>query len=130
LGLPHRLFLVRKGKNTMANRLTMAKVNAILSLHQSGHSNRRIAKLLGVDRETVGKYVEAAENQPNAPTGSTHSLPPISASGLSVPTGPPSTCDPYRELIQAKLEQRLSGQRIYQDLLISCEGNYSTKTLR
>ena len=55
----------------MANRLSMAKVNAILSLHQSSHSNRRIAKLLGVDRETVGKYAEhAAENQPNAPTGS------------------------------------------------------------
>jgi DNA-binding CsgD family transcriptional regulator len=41
----------------MANRLSMAIVNAILSLHQSGHSNRRIAKLLGVDRETVGKYL-------------------------------------------------------------------------
>jgi hypothetical protein len=49
----------------------MAKVNAILSLHQSGHSNRRIAELLGVDGETVGKYVGlASENQPNAPTGS------------------------------------------------------------
>ena len=54
----------------MANRLSMAKVNAILSLHQSGHSNRRIAALLGIDRETVDKYMEAAENQPNAPTGS------------------------------------------------------------
>jgi transposase len=57
----------------MANRLSMAKVNAILSLHRSGHSNRRIAKLLGVDRETVGKYVEAAENQPSAPIGSAKS---------------------------------------------------------
>jgi len=78
----------------MANRLSMAKVNAILSLHQSGHSNRRIAKLLGVDRETVGKYVEAAENQPNAPTGSTHSLATISASGLNVATGPVDRYEP------------------------------------
>lgn len=101
----------------MANRLSMAKVNAILSLHQSGHSNRRIAKLLGVDRETVGKYVEAAENQPNAPTGSTESPATIPASSLKAATGPPSTCDPYREVIQAKLEQRLSAQRIYQDLV-------------
>lgn len=101
----------------MANRLSMAKVNAILSLHQSGHSNRRIAKLLGVDRETVGKYVEAAENQPNAPTGSVESPDTIPASGLNASTGPPSTCDPYREVIQAKLEQRLSAQRIYQDLV-------------
>jgi transposase len=101
----------------MANRLSMAKVNAILSLHQSGHSNRRIAKLLGVDREMVGKYVEAAENQPNAPTGSAESPAIIPASGLNASTGPPSTCDPFREVIQAKLEQRLSAQRIYQDLV-------------
>jgi len=102
--------------DAMANRLSMAKVSAILSLHQSGHSNRRIAKLLGVDRETVGKYVEAAENRPNTPTGSPESPAAIPANGLNAATGPPSTCDPYRELIQAKLEQRLSGQRIYQDL--------------
>jgi hypothetical protein len=44
----------------MANRLSMAKVNAILSLHQSDHSNRRTAKLLGVNREAVGKYVGLA----------------------------------------------------------------------
>jgi transposase len=90
----------------MANRLSMAKVNAILSLHQSGHSNRRIAKLLGVDRETVSKYVGlAAKNPPNAPT-----VPNTS-------TGPPSSCEAYREVIQSKLEQRLSAKRIYQDLV-------------
>jgi hypothetical protein len=50
----------------------MAKINAILSLHESGHSHRKIARLLGVHRETVGRYVaaEAPENRPNAPTGS------------------------------------------------------------
>ena len=53
----------------MANQLSMAKINAIQTLHQSGHSNRRIAKLLGVDRGTVGKYA-AVQNPPNAPTGS------------------------------------------------------------
>jgi len=52
----------------MANRLSMAKINAIQTLHQSGHSNRKIAQLLGVDRETVRKYV-AAQNPPNTPTG-------------------------------------------------------------
>ena len=52
----------------MANRLSMADVNAIQTLHQSGHSLRRIAELLGVDRQTVGKYV-AAQNPPNAPPG-------------------------------------------------------------
>ena len=50
----------------MANRLAMAKINAIQTLHQSGHSNRKIAELLGVDRGTVGKYV-AAQNPPDQP---------------------------------------------------------------
>jgi hypothetical protein len=101
----------------MANRLSMAKVNAILSLHQSGHSNRRIAKLLGVDRETVGKYVGlAAENPPNAPTGSGDMPTVIPAGGPNASTGPPSICEAHREVIQAKLDQRLSAKRIYQDL--------------
>ena len=56
----------------MANRLTMAEIDTILTLHTTGHSNREIADLLGVNRETVGKYVARckAQNQPNAPTGS------------------------------------------------------------
>jgi transposase len=96
----------------------MAKVNAILSLHQSGHSNRRIAKLLGVDRETVGKYLgRAAENRPNAPTGSAGMSTAIPISGPNASTGPPSNCESQREVIQAKLDQRLSAQRIYQDLV-------------
>ena len=55
----------------MAKRLTMAEIDAILTLHTSRHSNREIATLLGVNRETVGKYVAQAEarSQPNAPTG-------------------------------------------------------------
>ena len=55
----------------MANRLTMAEIDRILTLHTTDHSNREIADLLGVDRGTVGKYVARAkaQNQPNAPTG-------------------------------------------------------------
>ncbi len=55
----------------MANRLTMAEIDTILTLHTTGHSNREIAALLGVNRETVGKYLARAkaQNQPNAPTG-------------------------------------------------------------
>ena len=55
----------------MANRLTMAKINAIITLHESEHSNREIALLLGVHRKTVGKYVAGKEayNRLNPPTG-------------------------------------------------------------
>ena len=44
----------------MANRLKMAKVQAILGLHEKGWRNRRIARELDVNRETVAKYVRAA----------------------------------------------------------------------
>jgi len=100
----------------MANRLTMAKINAILTLHESEHSNREIARLLGVHRETVGKYVAGneAQNRPNAPTGSEAvggggGPPPVS-------TGPPSDCEPFGQLILEKIEHGLSAVRIHQDL--------------
>ena len=54
----------------MANRLTMATIHAIESLYASGHSGRRIAELLNVDRGTVAKYLAQLQNPPNAPTGS------------------------------------------------------------
>jgi hypothetical protein len=47
----------------MANRLSMAQINAIVTLHASEHSNREIGRLLGVHCETVGKYL-AAQNRP------------------------------------------------------------------
>jgi transposase len=57
----------------MANRLTMAKMQAIVSLHKQGWRNREIARELNVDRETVAKYVRAASCDPKpakAPIGS------------------------------------------------------------
>ncbi|WP_430453451.1 hypothetical protein [Rhodopirellula europaea] len=40
----------------MANHLSMANIQAIAALHRSGHSNRHTARVLGINRETVGKY--------------------------------------------------------------------------
>lgn len=63
----------------MANQLSMAKIHSIETLHKSGHSNREIARLLGVDRGTVNKYVRQlrqqevsgrVQNRPNPRTGS------------------------------------------------------------
>src|SRR5512139_1462860 len=109
----------------MAKRLTMAEIDAILTLHKTRHSNREIASLLGVNRQTVGKYVGRAEaqNQPNAPTGKPTDDPdghqpnaPTGSEGPP-PCGPPSECEPFREQILAKVEQGLSAVRIYQDLV-------------
>jgi transposase len=170
----------------MANRLTMAKIQAILSLHEQDWPNRKIARKLEVDRETVTKYVRAASCAPEpakAPIGSDGAggpptappevrapdrqsgrqhgtepgqslplldVPPGNSKPAKAPIGseaiadgadraesPPgvvdseasantpaleqdgsrSACEPYRQVILEKLDQGLSAQRIYQDLV-------------
>ena len=103
----------------MANHLSMANIQAIAALHQSGHSNRHIARVLGINRETVGKYVaklkaQAAQNQPNPQTGSGEQQP---VSESTATAGPVSSCEPFREQIIAWLDAGLSTKRIHQDLV-------------
>jgi transposase len=114
----------------MANQLKMAKVQTIHTLHQQGWSQRRIAKELGIDRATVARYVgtgsgpaagSAVQNQPQAPPGSEAENQPQAPPGSAASR---STCEPYRTLILAKLEQGLSAQRIYQDLCEEAEVSY------
>lgn len=105
----------------MSNRLSMAKINSIEILHQSGHSNREISRILGVDRGAVNRYVRDlktrhAQKQPNAQTGSSDELEPGLEPISDSRTGPPSQCEIYREQILSKLEQGLSIKRIHQDL--------------
>jgi transposase len=88
----------------------LLKVNqqqSIIALHEQGWSGRRIARELGLDRGTVGKYLAVnSKSATNPQTGS-----------ATVP-GPGSLCDPWREQIEAALERGLSIQRIYQDLVV------------
>jgi transposase len=109
----------------MANHLKMAEIQAIRVLHERGWSCRRIARELGIHRETVGRYIRrlqggeeaggggAGENRPNPPAGSDDQNRPNPPTGSS---GPTSRCEPFREVILAALEQGLSAQRIWQDL--------------
>ncbi len=113
----------------MAHRLTMATVHSIRTLIEAGYSDRRIAEVLSVDRGTVAKYRRQFQNPPNAPPGSDGDSASEAASGesrseavdenqqpASVP-GPESECEPHRELILQKLEQGLTAQVIWQDLV-------------
>lgn len=94
----------------MARRLTMAKQTTIQTLHESGHSNRKIAELVGVHRETVGKYVAAGDRSGDSiPAKPDHRV-------AGAQNGPQNHCEPFRELILEKLEQGLQGTRIFQDL--------------
>ena len=111
----------------MSNRLSMAKINSIETLHQSGHSNREIARLLGVDRGAVNRYVRRlkarlSQKRPNPQTGSE----PSGDDDSPGVCGPASQCRVHQELIESKLEQGLSVKRIHQDLLTDhgFEGSY------
>jgi transposase len=135
----------------MSNLLNVAMINLILSLHRQGVSQRRIAHELGVNRETVARYLKRAtvvlkpanappgsslseaESKPaNAPSGSIapHTaidqvVPPL-GSASEIPRrgrGRASECEPWREIIQVKCDLGLSAQRIYQDL--TAEHNFT-----
>lgn len=99
----------------MANHLKVAKVFSIKTLDAQGWSQRRIARELGVNRETVARYLHEASKPAKAPPGS---APPGELSKpAKAPPGSRSLCEPYRDLIVEQLELGLSAQRIFQDLV-------------
>lgn len=81
----------------------MATIEAIRGLLDQGWSQRRIARELRIDRETVARYARLGEPKASNPAIST--------------AGRPSQCRPYRSVIEGKLEAGLSAQRIWQDLV-------------
>jgi transposase len=121
----------------MANQLKMAVIQAILTLARLGWSQRRIAKEVGIDRETVARYVHAppVDSKPatNPIPGSAplaEAIPAAKPASNAIPgseavvgpspgqsSGPESLCEPFRAVIEEKLEQGLTGQRIHQDLV-------------
>ena len=84
----------------MSNQLEMAKRQAILALHRRGWSQRRIAREVGVSRDTVARYIGlSGSNQATAPTGSE---PPEPANQATAPTGSDNnTPDHDRDPLQA-----------------------------
>jgi transposase len=129
----------------MANQLNMATIDTILTLRRQRWSIRRIARTLGIHRDTVARHLQRA-NQAGAPTvtpegnlgqaptgapegklgqaltGSAEGVPPealtdSTPSSASRPPMQPSLCEPLRAAIQAKIDQGLTAQRIYQDLV-------------
>ncbi len=125
----------------MANQLKVAVVHAIIGLLEQGWPYRRIARELGVHRETVARYDrlrQAVDSKPaNPPPGSGSSdrakpaNPPPGSGNLELSCcslGPPSLCQPFAEAIKQRLDQGLSGQRIWQDLVAEhgFAGSYSS----
>jgi transposase len=113
----------------MSNQLNMSKIQSVLALRQQGWPFTRIAKELGIHRETVAQYVRRFSKPAEAPTGSEGPKPTQAPTGTSdsKPAEAPrsslpgssvrSDCEPLREVIEKKLDQGLHARRIYQDLV-------------
>jgi len=128
------------------NQLKMDIQQTISTLSRGGWSQRRIARELGIDRETVARYRrlarEAQKPNPAIPPAGSEPVegpnPAIVPPGAEVVTGPSqppaaspnpaispagskpgriSHCEPFAAFIQAGLDGGLSAQRIYQDLV-------------
>ena len=75
-------------------RTEMSKIKQILLLHKDGMSNRKIGERLGLYKETVNKYVNAAKSdsksieelikmeEPDSSTVSVQEMPPTRTSAL------------------------------------------------
>jgi transposase len=105
----------------MANHLKMAVVDSIYTLREQGLSQRQIARLLRIDRETVRRHIRlvTAAGPPRAPTGDPGSNPATAPPGSASSPGAiqPSVCESFRAVILAMLDQGLTAQRIHQDLV-------------
>ena len=126
----------------MANRLKMARINAIHTLLDRGWSYRRIARELGLHRETVARYARLRAVHDAKPAistpGNSDPKPAISTPGAAEPrpaistpgtdAGRRSSCEPFRSEIEQMLDLGLSAQRIYQDLVTDhdFDGSYQS----
>jgi hypothetical protein len=111
----------------VSNVLKVSLQATIYSLADRGWSQRRIAQELGINRETVGRYLRLAK--PAISTagseGAEEAKPANSTAGKN--GGRKSQCEPLVATIAAKVEVGLSAQRIYQDLVGNTIGRVGSR---
>lgn len=117
------------------NTLSVSLQHSIATLAARGWSQRRIARELGIHRETVGRYLQQPDPKPaKVPIGSgadSDSEPAKLSVGsendseakpAKVPIGVAprsrSQCEPWRDKLEQGVKSGLSAQRLYQDLVV------------
>ena len=117
----------------MGNYLEVNMQETINTLHAKGWSKRRIAKELDINRRTVGRYIKNTDSKCTiVTTGSGVDLEGVTKSKCTIVTtgavGGKSLCLGYHDYILKQIEQDLSAQRIYQDLVsdFNFQGSYQS----
>jgi len=124
----------------MANKLKVQERESIRNLAALGWKIRKIARELGVSRNTVRGYVRRIQDEQSGSEGGRVQTDPLSIPGsgeVATQTDPLSTagntgraslCLEYAQEIKGKVETGLSAQRIYQDLRTEngFEGSYQS----
>ncbi len=97
----------------MANFLSVPQQTQILSLHQKGLSQRRIAQELGINRRSVSRYIRRFSK--------------CTISNIGTSSGRHSACIGFEAAIREKCSLGLSIQRVYEDLReLGFEGSYQS----
>ncbi len=103
----------------MANRLKMADVSAIRVLLERGWSYRKIARELGIHRETVARYASADDATDSKPakvtTGSEGEAKPAKVTAGSVDSGVKSK--PAKVATGSELSERSKPAKVRPDRL-------------
>ncbi|MEI7672197.1 MAG: IS21 family transposase [Deltaproteobacteria bacterium] len=112
----------------MSNKIKVNMLETIKALNAKGWSNRRIARELGVHRETVRKHL-VEDSKCTISTAGDLSVP--GAEGRADDqgnAGRKSLCANHEERIRTGLESGLSAQRIFQDMRAEAgfEGSYES----
>jgi len=106
----------------MSNQIKMATSTSIIGLYERNWSQRRIARELDLDRETVSRHIRM-----HAVLAAKPAIPPTGIDGTDTPkpaippagiSGRPSLCRPYHEFVLTGIETGLTAQRIFQDLRV------------
>ncbi len=119
----------------MSNVLKVSLQETIRSLHNKGGGQRRVARELKVHRKTVRGYLEGGSKCTTHSTAGSGAIVDPKCTSISTAgsgggkgqrrqvgaaeqkSGRRSVCEPFRAVVEAKVEAGLSAQCVYQDLV-------------